>query len=165
MKLTLVEILARNVHKWPAGATHAKQSTESKRIFLYGINNSKYDFDFHFFASDAALHVEVTRAQWEAERARILAESQPERDPVISEEHREKIAKDWWSKQMQNATLEVMPEENPQYEQKLWDQVASQIFVKFSLEFESASESKDTAINAMDAADAFMAERAKRLKR
>lgn len=163
MKLTLVEILARELPEWPEGVEELHQWSDGE------VTGRGFSAGYKAIASDRE-DAKVTRAQWEAERARILSESQPERDPVISEEQREKIAKDWWSKQMQKSRLELMPEENPQYEQKLWDRAALKAMQAFITGHISHHGHEDVwpdielvSVSA-DYADAFMAERAKRLK-
>lgn len=70
--MKLVEILARELKEWPEGCHDAMRSYEddSKMVFFYGCGEG-YDRDFSTRSSDAGDRAIVTRAKWEAERERI----------------------------------------------------------------------------------------------
>lgn len=148
--MKLVEILARELKEWPEGARCARQSDETRKIYFYGAKEDKHDFDFHVFAEDAGQNVTVTRTQWEEERARVLAESQPERDADVAN------------------VVDAGKSRNKE-DQALWDKVAiasTQAFITAHVTHfghENVWESKELVSCAADYADAFMAERAKRL--
>lgn len=91
--------------------------------------------------------VRVTRAQLEAERARILLEQQPERDPDIAE------------------IVEKSCGKRSAEDQALWDKVAvAALNGMLSCTVQPQSGADMFARDAAFLADAFMAERAKRMK-
>lgn len=172
--MNLLQLSAMDVTAWPDGAECLIQSERTGRIMFdadhgYGI---EHDFEATEIADDAH-DATITRAQWEAERARIAAmegASAFSQEQEISEARREKIAKEWWDKQMQYQPLMVIdiPLLVPKnYEQELWDEVA-QGWIQGASSDTECSWSKAAVQGhvelAYDVADAFMAERAKRLK-
>ena len=149
--MKLVEILARELKEWPrvegVDATYARQDGDKEICFRWDANDGsvEYDFTLEFPAISSDANVvggigctHVTRAQWEAERARIAMD-------CISA----------FSQEQDQAEQAVS-----QYEQELWDKVAIQAIGRLG-NITSLSEAADAVASL---ADAFMAERAKRLK-
>lgn len=143
---TLKRILARELPAWPSGAKFAFQDYDGEVCFIMECGGYS---GLHFFASTVAhdnvraiFHPNpdygVTRAEWEAERALLASEqAQPLGD---SEE----------------------------FDQALWDKVAIAAFAihlpKCYSVREEISEAQNLAWDyASSDADAFMAERAKRI--
>lgn len=156
MTKKLVTILAEELPEWPDGAKEIGQWPLGE-IVVKSMIRCKTLFIATQMADDQD-SCYVTRAQWEAERARILLESQPERDPVIKEI-------------VENVSVGYRMEEAFYTDgESLWDKVAiaaiggvvaSRGFHEFP-SFQGVPES--AAIFGADVADAFMAERAKRMK-
>lgn len=166
MTKKLVTILAEKIQNWPDGAIYALQncmenSPEYLQIYFYGDCGDDSDFCSNEFAEDAE-HADVTLDQWEAERARILLESQPERDPFIKE--LVEIA-------CKNKRLPDVNDIDVAYlNQALWDEVAiaamnGLISCDAFHGFLYQQNPENAAIFGADCADAFMAERAERAKR
>lgn len=141
--MKLVEILARDLQEWPKGRVVliaqavdgdliASKDSNFSNTFYLGIHELSED---HGTAS-------VTRAQWETERARILLESQPERDADVA-----KVVDGVAARSAED--------------QALWDKVAIACYAQ---NVQVNREREGAAICAFDDADAFMAERAKRMK-
>ena len=153
--MKLVEILARELTEWPEGTNFIFQDYDGEAWgdagddSLYTSSNiceehRKIGDDFPTSLKDKYCSL-VTRAQWETERARIAMD-------CISA----------FSQEQDQAEQAVS-----QYEQELWDKVAERVFsTAFVDGLTGWGEEgfKDVAGRAMTAADAFMAERAKRLK-
>ena len=153
--MKLVEILARELTEWPEGTNFIFQDYDGEAWgdagyeSLYTSSNiceehRKIGDDFPTSLKDKYCSL-VTRAQWEAERARMAM------DCVSA-----------FSQEQDQAEQAVS-----QYEQELWDKVAERVFsTAFVDGLTGWGEEgfKDVAGRAMTAADAFMAERAKRLK-
>ena len=153
--MKLVEILARELTEWPEGTNFIFQDYDGEvwgdagDDSLYTSSNiceehRKIGDDFPTSLKDKYCSL-VTRAQWEAERARMAM------DCVSA-----------FSQEQDQAEQAVS-----QYEQELWDKVAERVFsTAFVDGLTGWGEEgfKDVAGRAMTAADAFMAERAKRLK-
>lgn len=144
--MKLVEILARDWIEWPINHDGPLAQNAHGGIYIPG--------SFRVDGFDAGLCMSVkqaddwrialvARAQWEAERARIS----------VDEAHKWHIGTE---------TEEWRNECQKQYEQELWDGVAVMILEKVT---DRADTIYGAATCAADQADAFMAERAKRLKR
>lgn len=147
--MKLVEILARELKEWPEDCAVVEQAIDgdicahrdsTKRNFRHlGISIT--------LAEDWMMAF-VTRAQWEAERTSIAAEEAPT-----------------WH--IGTETEEWRAECQKQYEQELWDKVAASVyqmaFVEGFAGWDIAGFEYESG-RAFLAADAFMAERAKRLK-
>lgn len=137
---TLKRILARKLKEWPVIAQgHPLTQAYDGSLFVYcadlpeGYETIRTGIRLEIADDIASDGGTVTRAEWAAERY-LLASEQAQ--PVgIAEE----------------------------FDQALWDKVAKDLFVKFSIEFEGDAEVRETAENAFNSADAFMAERAKRI--
>lgn len=176
--MNLVEILARDLEQWRGVWLFCAQSIDGQ---IYFDNEERYQSNFErgefFEIADDWTTARITRAQWEAERARIAAMegiSAFSQEQEISESQREKIAKEWWDKQMQGQPLMVMDIPSTitkNYEQELWDKAAlaaTQAFITGHITHfghENVWQDTELVSCAADCADAFMAERAKRLKR
>ena len=163
MTKKLVTILAEEMPVWPEGGVRSIGQTCSGALHFDGAfghlirhSNLKYTI------CDDIYENKVTRAQWEAERARILLDSQPERDPFIKE--LVEIA----------CKTKRLPDVNDidvaDLNQALWDKVAiasTQAFITAHVTHfghENVWESKELVSCAADYADALMAERAKRME-
>ena len=154
--MKLVEILARELTEWPEGTNFVFQDYDGEvwgdagDDSLYTSSNiceehRKIGDDFPTSLKNRYCSL-VTRAQWEAGRARMAM------DCVSA-----------FSQEQDQAEQAVS-----QYDQELWDKVAERVFsTAFVDGLTGWGEEgfKDVAGRAMTAADAFMAERAKRLKR
>ena len=147
--MKLVEILARELTEWPEGTNFIFQDYDGEvwgdagDDSLYTSSNiceehRKIGDDFPTSLKDRYCSL-VTRAQWEAERARMAT------DCVSA-----------FSQEQDQAEQAVS-----QYEQELWDKVAIQAIGRLG-NITSLSEAADAVASL---ADAFMAERAKRLNR
>lgn len=158
--MKLVEILARDVKEWLDCWVSAVQDRDGT-VWFNLVDNVGPIFDADRSWVSNPCHSEmfnvssdfqtaiVTRAQWETERARIAMD-------CISE----------FSQEQDQAEQAVS-----QYEQELWDKaaisaiggiVASRGFHEYAT-YQGVPE--NAAIFGAECADAFMAERAKRLKR
>lgn len=133
--MKLVEILARNIAYWPE-RIHAMEQCAMGEIIEAG-NNSRV-----FCVTDKADYPDiVTRPQWQAERDRMKAMD----------------------------TKQATASTEPTYEQQLWDRVAvaaTQAFITGHITHfghENVWQDKELVSCASDYADAFMAERAKRV--
>ncbi len=158
--MKLVEILARELKEWLDCWVSAVQDSDGTVWFnleddvgpIFDADRSWVSNPCHsemFNVSSDFQTAIVTRAQWEAERARIAMD-------CISA----------FSQEQDQAEQAVS-----QYEQELWDKVAiasTQAFITAHVTHfghENVWESKELVSCAADYADAFMAERAKRLNR
>ena len=155
--MKLVEILARELTEWPEGTNFIFQDYDGEawgdagNESLYTSSNiceehRKIGDDFPTSLKDKYCSL-VTRAQWEAERARI-AELARGQDSLI--------------------TTDATPEEwrnecQKQYEQELWDRVAASSLSGVIAAY-TDDDVKNNIAHCFEYADAFMAERAKRLK-
>lgn len=140
--MKLVERLARALLEWPHGVESITQSSVDGELYFHHADYEMTESGIYLEQADYCL--DVTRAQWEAERARILAGAQPERDEFIKELVDEACGK------------------RSQYEQDLWDKVAAR---RFNSHMELRIGREHASREAFYDADAFMAERAKRLKK
>lgn len=156
--MKLVEILARELTEWPEGTNFIFQDYDgevwgdARDDSLYTSSNiceehRKIGDDFPTSLKDRYCSL-VTRAQWEAERARI-AELARGQDSLI--------------------TTDATPEEwrnecQKQYEQELWDRVAASSLSGVIAAY-TDDDVKNNIAHCFEYADAFMAERAKRLNR
>lgn len=158
----LVEILARELKEWPEGAIDAlqrqyKKSPEYLYVYFYGACGD----DFDFIASEEAEDSHsVTRAQWEAERARIAANQQ------ATQEAREIYKAGTMTHEEQELSAIACGKQSKE-DQALWDKVA----LTSTLEYMGSEPNLIGSIPVeefvgwgADVADAFMAERAKRVK-
>jgi hypothetical protein len=154
--MKLVEILARDVKEWLDCWVSAVQDSDGTVWFnlednvgpIFDADRSWVSNPCHsemFNVSSDFQTAIVTRAQWEAERARMAM------DCVSA-----------FSQEQDQAEQAVS-----QYDQELWDKVASKTLEQLiSIELGSPTETPFDlhALVACRIADAFMAERAKRLK-
>lgn len=158
--------LASHIKHWPENATHAVvfdgeiaftkggapvwdgeewSILDGAEDSVYWLGKSGKIMSSEWCTKD---HI-VTRAQWEAERARIAAEEAPTWHIGTETEQ--------WREECQK-----------QYEQELWDKVAREHFLAFAQGEREGGHGNTIAelmVLAGVAADAFMAERAKRLKK
>ena len=147
----LVDLLAKYLVEWPYGANDAMQnpkkaSHEYIRVYFYGSCGEDFDFDLNELAEDAS-HACVTKSQYLAARDRLHADTMKEMIKV-------------------GGTFEVQEFDA---DQALWDKVASLRYGKHMDDYYESGYSMDESRSlgaqlAFDDADAFMAERAKRLK-
>ena len=166
--MKLVEILARELKEWPrTEVLYLSQAQDGDLVldFCDPVSDVPGDWEHLGKCFDRAsdwIDAKVTIDQWEAERARILLESQPERDPLI----REITSSASVGYQLER---DFESEEVNKYEQDLWDKaaisaiggiVASRGFHEYST-YQGVPE--NAAIFCAECADAFMAERAKRV--
>ena len=148
--MKLVEILARELKEWPrvegVDATYARQDGDKEICFRWDANDGsvEYDFtpEFPDISSDASVVggigcTHVTRAQWEAERARIAMDG--------------------------IGAFSQQEQARSQYEQELWDRVAASSLSGVIAAY-TDDDVKNNIAHCFEYADAFMAERAKRLK-
>lgn len=142
--MKLVEILARELKEWPEGAGDAiTQSVVDTMIYSDDANERG-----HIGICLSRRHTEdcgypsVTRAEWEAERARMAMD-------CISA----------FSQEQDQAEQAVS-----QYEQELWDRVAASSLSGVIAAY-TDDDVKNNIAHCFEYADAFMAERAKRLNR
>lgn len=143
--MKLVEIVGMLIAEWPERVECMVQGSNGDIYPAGGRVSGDIVWPCVQLADDWILS-EVTRAQWEAERARILLESQPERDPFIKE------------------LVDIACGNRSKEDQELWDKcfIESQ-----SMIFENAADMEplaDIAYRVAAWSDAFMAERAKRMK-
>lgn len=160
--MKLVEILARDLVEWPRDL-----------VLVQGAGGSVYEagggefIGYYDMAEDWML-AEVTRPQWQAERDRMKAMEAPKDARTTPE-----MIAAWKAAQGKAMPIEQIPE--PTYEQQLWDRVAQSTLASMlgaigGADFfvddactQKAVSSADFASCAADYADAFMAERAKRV--
>lgn len=147
--MKLVEILAREWKGWPVQGHLPVSQGVTGRLYVSDVfteSGKTLRLDEEVEVAEDMATAEVTRAQWEAERSRIAAEEAPT----------------WHF-----GTAEPEPD---MYEQELWDKVAvsvTQAFITGHItQYGHGNAWQDTELVscAADYADAFMAERAKRLK-
>lgn len=154
--MKLVEILARELKEWPEYVKCIAQDSDGCAHPWGGCNleykngelNSGTEivrmaaYTVKMILADDHKSAIVTRAQWEAERARIAA---MEGVSAFSQEQ---------------ANAEAGRDQQAQYEQELWDRVAAACYAQ---NVQVNREREGAAICAFDDADAFMAERAKHM--
>lgn len=161
MTKKLVTILAEELPEWPDDASVIVQEGD-KEIYT-GIERLSYDGDSSWRGLGGYFHPQiqlselatdwktsqVTHAQWEAERARILLESQQERDADVAK------------------VVDCVAARSDE-DQALWDKVAIAAMnglLSVGATYGGLTTSRDKlALDAFAHADAFMAERAKRMK-
>lgn len=143
--MNLVEILARELKEWPIRAEEIGQWPCGEVCVrdLIGVSTREI-FTSITIADD--IDAWVTRAQWEAERARILAESSK-----FTEADKAHIAE----------LTAIACGKRSKEDQALWDKVAIAAISGLT-SWKDGPES--LAEDAFDIADAFIAERAKRMK-
>lgn len=145
----LVDLLAKYLVEWPDLADGAMQNPEKAsheymRVYFYGSFINDFDFDLKELAEDAS-HACVTKSQYMAARDRLHAETVKEMIKV-------------------GGTLEVQEFDA---DQALWDKVAvNAVNGEMSCQSNAAKrlDAGDLVRYSFAVADAFMAERAKRLK-
>lgn len=162
--MNLVEILARELKEWPAGAEYITQDYDGE-CFTQNKHESILSFATNLcenhrkilqpYPCDGGVNIEmVTRAQWGAERARIAG-----LDAKTKEHDGESITPVLCSA--------------PGYEQELWDKVAASLapavyadaMSEFAKDGCPCEDWRDyVASDICNMADAFMAARAKRLE-
>ena len=151
--MKLIEILARDVKEWLDCWVSAVQDSDGT-VWFNLVDNVGPIFDADRSWVSNPCHSEmfnvssdfqtaiVTRAQWEAERARMAM------DCVSA-----------FSQEQDQAEQAVS-----QYEQELWDRVAASSLSGVIAAY-TDDDVKNNIAHCFEYADAFMAERAKRLKR
>lgn len=135
--MKLVEILARELEVWPEEWERLEQSNVDGEIYAFCEDGFFIETRI-FLTQSENPSKEVTRPQWQAERDRMKAMD------------------------TQQATAST----EPTYEQQLWDKVASEIFIRAcdeSIATYKQEEVDYVSVRAAGYADAFMAERAKRV--
>ena len=151
--MKLIEILARDVKEWLDCWVSAVQDSDGTVWFnlvddvgpIFDADRSWVSNPCHsemFNVSSDFQTAIVTRAQWEAERARMAM------DCVSA-----------FSQEQDQAEQAVS-----QYEQELWDRVAASSLSGVIAAY-TDDDVKNNIAHCFEYADAFMAERAKRLKR
>ena len=136
MTKKLVTILAEEFPEWLFGGNRMSQN-------MNGLLKTSAGIGYAFFElSEDYETANVTRAQWEAERARILLESQPERDADVA-----KVVDGVAARSAED--------------QALWEKVYFRAWELIAMDERELEYIMRAAANA---ADAFMAERAKRMK-
>ena len=167
----LVEILARELKEWPEGAIDAlqrqyKKSPEYLYVYFYGACGD----DFDFIASEEAEDSNsVTRAQWEAERARIERHSALVEASMMELEEAERarqLAESSKFTESDKAHIQELAAiacgKRSKEDQELWDKVAAEAVGGLA-----AKQWNDYAVmveHAAGIADLFMQERAKRME-
>lgn len=160
--MKLVEILARELKEWPFAEHLPMTQAYDGSIFVSSADRGEGEGTLRTgitvtIAEDIASDEPVTRAQWEAERARI---AQEEDDRMLA---KHKAGADELERRHAETEREAEDWHNEcqkQYEQELWDRVAVMILEKVT---DRADTIYGAATCAADQADAFMAERAKRM--
>ena len=157
---TLKRILARELKEWPADALGKplKQANDGS-LYVSSVHLNGYSAKYLDVYVTECLCVasEVSSAEWEAERARIA------KDKSDFAEHIGKIQDSAFASaldELKDSLLDV------KYEQELWDKVASDIFIRAcdeSIARFKSDEIEYVAGRSALYADAFMAERAKRI--
>lgn len=158
--MKLAEILARDLGTWP-----------SDLVLVQGAGGSVYEagggdfIGFYDLAEDWSL-AEVTRPQWQAEMDRMKAMKSIE---LKDTEGLCEALKDWEAAGKPMGDGVTITEPAVSYEQELWDKVASSAIggIVASSAFHNYQNFQGNVANAVDfasqVADAFMAERAKRV--
>ena len=151
--MKLVEILARDLVEWPRDL-----------VLVQGAGGSVYEagggefIGYYDMAEDWML-AEVTRPQWQAESDRMKAMEAPKDARTTPE-----MIAAWKAAQGKAMPIEQIPE--PTYEQQLWDRVAVGAMIAHMNQPNAIG---DVPVEEFigwgsEIADAFMAERAKRIK-
>ena len=153
--MKLVEILARELDVWPVKAGYPLMQAYSGRLFVSSTDlpegSSSIGTEIYIGLADDMDSAIVTRKQWQAERQRIAMEGISQ----LSQEH-------------ENMTMSN--DAAKQYEHELWDKAAINAIngLLASEAFHTYSTFQSNPLCAAefgaDVADAFMAERAKRMK-
>lgn len=148
--MKLVEILAQELEMWPEGALVLSQLENG---YICKPGESSFDEPitvvYYDLAEDWSSAV-VTRPQWQAERDRMKAMEKIEQGVKQFENDVDSFAR-----------MVSAPLQEPTYEQQLWDRVAIQQLDKLTVDQEDAFE--NLVRYAANRADAFIAERAKRV--
>ena len=153
--MKLVTKLAKKFSVWPCSDCASIYSTDSGMIWdTEGETHGQtlYEGEFEYES--------VTRAQWEAERARIAMEEFTELDQKLGLVDEAHIAD----------LTAIACGKRSKEDQELWDKVAvasTQAFITAHITHfghENAWQDNELVSCAADYADAFMAERAKRMK-
>lgn len=177
----LVEIAAREIVGFPAGFQRLSQRSDGLIVAAagYGYTREVAIFDI---AEDRETAV-VTRAQWEAERARIamqgiseFAQEQEnaERASIAANQQStaeaREIARSGAMTSEEQELAEIACGKRSREDQALWDKVARDVVKAFLTAHithyghDNVWGREDLIGQAFDYADAFMAERAKRMK-
>ena len=151
--MKLVEILARELKEWPENINELTQSRFNNEVYVNDEDGTSLQPNVFLSVhhNEGKCYPAVTRSQWEAERARI-AELARGQDSLI--------------------TTDATPEEwrnecQKQYEQELWDKAYFEAWTIGMKEYASSGTLETMEIlttGSAALADAFMAERAKRMK-
>lgn len=149
--MKLVERLAIDIKEWPEGADGASPSAfEGRQVYFYGECGDGFDYFLDEAVDDFKDRIWVTKQEWQAARTAYLSSIQPARDPEIAA-----ITDRVYGQ------LEAI--ESVSYEQELWDKAAlTSLSAAMNVYSDDATEVQ--IIYCFEYADAFMAERAKRLK-
>lgn len=157
--MKLVEILARDLNEWPSKQVPSiEQAVNGELVYnlCHPPSIEEMDYKHSGVLLDRALdwvNACITRPQWQAERDRMKAMEAPRNTRTQDE-----LIAEFNAALSKPTPLEKTPE--PTYEQQLWDRVALQ-----EIESHRGRIDKELSIRvACEYADAFMAERAKRIK-
>lgn len=133
--MKLVEILARELEVWPVDAIRASYGADMN-VYFEKIDGGIIETSYFTRGVDIP-PFDVTRPQWQAERDRIMGMDTKKQPGTLTEQ--------------------------PTYEQQLWDRVALGIQSAIFEAADSKQPLADIADSVAQYADAFMAERAKRV--
>lgn len=163
--MKLVEILARDWIEWPINHDGPLAQNAHGGIYIPG--------SFRVDGFDAGLCMSVkqaddwrialvARAQWEAERSRIANMKHGANKLLSADDYEFKDGMMFHKATGYVVQMDTLTEAEKQYEQELWDKVA---IACYAARCGASNDSpKDLARRAFTEADAFMAERAKRMK-
>lgn len=157
--MKLLELAAKEIQTWPSGCDYVTQSPTTG-VFVFN-NDGSSDFEAVDIAQDAKTAA-VTRSQWKAERARIIFDSLSKRDPLIEEITSGASFGD-------TMQCDFESEGAKKYEQELWDKAYFEAWGSGVKDFISHNNTVKKHLDSLPhisatLADAFMAERAKRMK-
>lgn len=174
--MKLVERLARELPEWPGSRIYSmEQASDGDVIYNLCHPPSLDDEDYEYSGKHMALAEDwsgtvVTRAQWEAERARIASTAYVE----ISDKDKEFVSSDFYREIVMAQKLKSVGDEadlsndhQAQYDQELWDKAYMHAWTQMLSESAGSDMShfNDGTAGSARMADAFMAERAKRVKK
>lgn len=165
--MKLVEILARELKDWPVEDSFPICQAMKGVLYVSCVLQGNEDAETIWTEILLELaedwdEAEVTRAQWEAERARIADIRSMELihsgAAVIPSAFNPWVGVE---REKEQTNAEADRDRQAQYEQELWDKVATDALSKAIGEVPGVEDLVSLSCNI---ADAFMAERAKRLK-
>lgn len=168
--MKLVEILARELNEWPVDESLPLRQANDDSLYVSAQHTNGKDTNYlDIFVSKSENQLcDVTRAQWEAERDRLAAMdgNQSTLDYFINNfevkdgrAYHKETGYVWvpeMSSELGKEAEDWRAEAKKQYEQELWDKVAVAAMTY---------EDQHSIGACFDTADAFMAERAKCMKK